>query len=124
MPFEEALEEIKKHISFKEDTFVGDIVLVGTPAGVAYAFIHTITQDIKKNWYNVTFSLLVMPPLELTWTLRQEQMSGEIFTINGEEHFMVAVNFANNPFKSNASNGNDRADMRQSGKVLQLKPKK
>ena len=39
MPLEETLEEIKKYISFKKDTFVGDILLVGMPAGVSYAIV-------------------------------------------------------------------------------------
>jgi len=93
MALKETLEEIKNHISFKKDTFVGDIVIVGMPAGISYAIVRDIKPDHKKDWYNIEFSLLMLPPVELTWTLRQPQMSGEIFTIDGDEHFMVAVDF-------------------------------
>jgi hypothetical protein len=91
MPLEEILAELKKKIIFKENTAVGDIVLVGMKPGLFYGLVLDIKPDVKKNWWDVTFKLLVIPPVDITWILRTPQMNGEIFTINGEEHFMLSV---------------------------------
>jgi hypothetical protein len=91
MPFEVILNELRKKIAFKENTAVGDIVLVGMKPGLFYGLVLDIKPDVKKNWWDVTFKLLIIPPVDITWILRIPQMNGEIFTINGEEHFMLAV---------------------------------
>lgn len=85
------LDNLKKHIKFKDRTSPGDIILVGMPSGLFYGLVHEIDSNVKKNWYNVSFKLLTIPPLDITWILRQPQMEGEIFTINNEEHFMISV---------------------------------
>jgi hypothetical protein len=122
MLLEKKLQDIKKYISLKNATYTGDILLVGTPDGIYYATVHDIKPDIKKNWYIVRFTLLVLPPVELTWTLREPQMCGEIFTINDEEHFMAAIELesgsADNPPSDRGTNHE------QSGKVLQFLQKK
>ncbi len=45
----------------------------------------------KKTGINLSLNFLILPPVEITWILRIPQMSGDIFTINGAEHFVVAV---------------------------------
>jgi hypothetical protein len=93
MHLKNQLADIKKHISLKNTTLTGDIVLVATPQGFFYAIVLDISPDYKKDWYAVNFTALVLPPVTVTWKLRDPQMCGEIFTINGEEHFMQAVKF-------------------------------
>ncbi|MCX8044935.1 MAG: hypothetical protein N3B18_12520 [Desulfobacterota bacterium] len=91
MNMQTILATLKTRMSFKATTAAGDIVLIGMPTGLFYGVIHHIEPNIKKNWYNVFFKLLVVPPVDMTWILRTPQMTGEIFTINGQEHFMIAV---------------------------------
>lgn len=91
MPLEELLAELKNNIMCKEKTVVGDVVLVGMKPGLFYGVVLDIKPDIKKDWWNVNFKLLVVPPADITWILRTPQMNGEIFTIGGEEHFMIAL---------------------------------
>lgn len=91
MDLDRALQDLKKHIQFKETTEPGDVILVGMPSGLFYGLVQSIDKNIKKDWYNLNFKLLVMPPADMTWILRIPQMTGEIFTINEAEHFIIAV---------------------------------
>jgi hypothetical protein len=91
MPLEELLSELRNKIAFKGKTSVGDIVLVGMKPGLFFGVVLDIKPDIKKNWWNVNFKLLVIPPADVTWILRAPQMNGDIFTIGGEEHFMISL---------------------------------
>ena len=91
MPLIQIFNELKKTIPFKETTAEGDIILVGMKQGLSYGVILEISPNVKREWWDVQFKLLVIPPVNLTWILRTPQMSGEIFTMNSEEHFMIAV---------------------------------
>ena len=91
MPLEELLAELRNKITFKEKTAVGDVVLVGMKPGLFYGVALEIKPDVKKDWWNISFKLLVIPPVDITWILRTPQMNGELFTIGGEEHFMIAI---------------------------------
>ena len=91
MELNTVLGTLQKQITFKKTTTPGDIILIGMPEGISYGLVHSIENDAKKNWYNLTFTLLTVPPLNVTWTLRIPQMCGEIFTINDQEHFVIAV---------------------------------
>jgi len=91
MPLIQIINELKKTIPFKETTAEGDIILVGMKQGLSYGVILEMNPNVKREWWDVQFKLLVIPPVNLTWTLRTPQMCGEIFTMNGEEHFMIAV---------------------------------
>jgi len=124
MLLEKRLQDVKKYISLKNATNTGDILLVGKPDGIYYATIHEIKPDIKKNWYIVRFTLLVLPPVKLTWTLREPQMCGEVFTINGEEHFMAAIELESGSTNNPSSDLDRGTNHEQSGKVLQFLQKK
>jgi len=124
MTVKEVLQDIKKNIPLKDDTNIGDIVLVGTPDGIFYASVLEINQDIKKNWFNVRFTLLVLPPVELTWTLRQPQMCGELFTINNDDHFMLAIELGAKTADTLLNDHDSNTSPNRQGKVLQLIPKK
>jgi len=91
MPLIQIFNELKKTIPFKETTAEGDIILVGMKQGLSYGVILEINPNVKREWWDVQFKLLVIPPVNLTWILRTPQMCGEIFTMNSEEHFMIAV---------------------------------
>ncbi len=124
MTLDKKLKDIKKYISLKDTTYIGDIILVGTPEGIYYATVRDIKPDIKKNWYIVRFTLLVLPPVELSWTLRDPQMCGEIFTINEEEHFMAAVKLEPETKEETLNKCDCDTTPKRSGKVLQLPQKK
>lgn len=91
MEMSNILATLRTHMPFKPDTREGDIILVGMPTGLFYGIVQAIEPNIKKNWYNLSFKLLVVPPVDITWILRVPQMNGEIFTINGQEHFVIAL---------------------------------
>jgi len=91
MDISKVLQTVRSYMQVKPTTAPGDIVLVGMPSGVFYGMVDSIEPDGKKNWYQVKFKLLILPPVEITWILRIPQMSGDMFTINGAEHFLVAV---------------------------------
>jgi hypothetical protein len=91
MTLEEMLAELRKNITFKDKTAAGDVVLVGMKPGLFYGVVLDIKPNVKKEWWDVSFKLLVMPPVDITWILRTPQMNGELFTIGGEDHFMIAI---------------------------------
>ena len=64
---------------------VGDVVLVyseGQP--VVYARIESIEPDVKKDWFQVSLSILTIPLQAVTWILRKEYVDGEGFTMGGK----------------------------------------
>ena len=94
MPLIQIFNELKKSITFKKTTDAGDVILVGMKQGLSYGVVLDIKPNVKREWWDVHFKLLVIPPVNLTWILRTPQMCGEIFTMNNEEHFMIAVEMA------------------------------
>ncbi len=91
MDIPKVLQTLRSYMQVKTTTAPGDIILVGMPSGVFYGMVESIVPDGKKNWFHLKFKLLILPPVEITWILRAPQMSGDIFTINNEPHFLVAV---------------------------------
>ncbi len=94
---EKTIQELRRIISFKDTTQAGDIVLnaIAEPKSVFYALITDISPDqAKRDWWQLTMHILGLPPQKVTWALREPQFSGrEVFTMNGIEHFMQAVDF-------------------------------
>ncbi len=106
---EKFIADLKKIIPFKDTTDKGDIVLVAAkePPTLIYAVVTAIERDVerKDEWWHVTMSLLTVPPQQLTWTLRTQQMTGvEVFTMGGEERFFKAVEISssNEPKPANS----------------------
>ncbi len=125
MHLKKQIADIKKHISLKDTTLAGDIVLVATPQGFFYAIVLDISPDYKKDWYAVCYTALVLPPVNVTWKLRGPQMCGEIFTINGEEHFMQAVVFDIQGLKNLSREHNKTEEtQRSTDKVVPFIPRK
>jgi len=93
MDFEKAIIELKKIVPLKENIDVNDIVLFILPDMSIYGIVSEIKIDgYKRNWWNISFTMLTIPLKKYTLTLRIEQMTGkEIFTIDGKQHFLSAV---------------------------------
>ncbi len=96
---EKLVSELRRIIPFQDTTDIGDIVLIVSkePQMLVYALVTDISRDTsrKAEWWNISLTFLTIPPQEITWTLRTEQMTGmEIFTMGGEERFVKAVNFS------------------------------
>jgi len=90
--------DLKKLVPFKDTVVAGDIVLIAAkkPQMLVYALVQEIVRDDAKRdeWWHVSMHILALPPRKVTWTLRTPQMTGlEIFTMDGEERFMKAVDF-------------------------------
>ena len=95
---EKFITELKQIITFKNSTERGDIVLIAAkkPPMLVYALVTSIERDTtrKDEWWHVGMSLLMVPPQQITWTLRTSQMTGmEVFTMGGEQRFVKAVDF-------------------------------
>ncbi len=95
---EQLVGELKKIMSLKSTTTVGDIVLVAAkkPQMLVYAMVGDIERDQtrKAEWWHITLHLLSIPMQTVVWTLRTPQFTGqEIFTMGGEGRFMQAVRF-------------------------------
>ena len=95
------VKELEQHLNFKNTTDIGDIVVIAAkePQMLLYAHVTDIEADTtrKDEWWNVRFSVLSIPIQEMIWTLRTPQMSGEIFTMGGEERFVKAIEFKTRP---------------------------
>ena len=88
----------------KKITGEGDLVLVhyqDKPA--VYARIEAVEPDIKKDWYQVTLTLLTVPHQVITWILRAEYINGESFTMNGNAMKLVLLERL--PVENNNKNG-------------------
>ncbi len=62
----------------------GDVVLVyyqDEPA--VYARIEAIEPDMKRDWYQLTLTLLTLPSQAVTWILREEYINGASYTMGG-----------------------------------------
>lgn len=71
---------------------IGDIVLVyyeGEPA--FFARIEDIAPDHKPHWFHVKLLVLQVPVVEIVWTLREEYISGDSFTMEGKTIRMELV---------------------------------
>ena len=93
---EKLVEELRKSVSFKNSTEIGDIVLIAidTPRSLLYARVRDFERDDSRRdeWWHINLQLLTVPPQEVKWTLRREQFTGqEIFTMGGDKRFIQAV---------------------------------
>ena len=70
----------------------GDVVLVSyRDKPVFYARIEAIEPDVKKDWYQLTLTLLTFPIQTVTWILREEYINGSPFTMGGQSMRIEAV---------------------------------
>lgn len=94
MHMQEVLATLRSRMKFKSGTKPGDLILIGMQPGLFYGMVQSIIPNVKRDWFDFSFKLLLVPPVDVTWALRIPQMTGEIFTLNGEEHFVIAVDAA------------------------------
>ncbi len=96
---EQIVTELRKIMKFKETAMEGDVVIIAmdNPESIVYGLVTGFERDTsrKDEWYHVTLQLLLMPPQEVTWTLRVPQFSGEeIFTMGGDKRFIAPIDFS------------------------------
>jgi hypothetical protein len=93
------VKDLKKLVPNKDTLEAGDIVLIAAkkPQMLVYGLVNEIVRDDTKRdeWWHVSMHILSLPPQKVSWILRTPQMTGlETFTMNGEERFMMAVDFS------------------------------
>ena len=121
---EKLVAELQQIVPFKETTDIGDLVLIVAkePQMLVYALVTDITRDTtrKDEWWHVGLTFLTVPPQEITWTLRTDQITGkEVFTMGGEERFVKAVNLA--PTLSRPTEKPDSGSSKEKAKAPFLK---
>jgi hypothetical protein len=63
---------------------IGDVVLVyQEERPTLFARIEDISPDPKPGWYQVKLLILQVPLAESVWTLKEDYINGEPFTMNG-----------------------------------------
>ena len=95
---EQIVEELRKIMPLKKETREGDVVVIAmeNPESIIYGYVCGFERDSSRRdeWYHVTMQLLLMPPQQVTWTLRIPQFSGEeIFSMGGDKRFMAPLDF-------------------------------
>lgn len=119
---ENIVKELNKLVKFKDNVGVDDIVLIVAkkPQMLVYGLVTDISRDETKHdeWWHVSMHILSLPPRKVTWTLRTPQMTGqEIFTMDGEERFMKAIDFDTEekrpPKKAVKKEGNTKSSLRR-----------
>lgn len=120
---ENLVEELKKAVAFKDNTEVGDIVLVviDNPRSLLYARVKGFERDFSRRdeWWHVSLQLLTVPPQEVIWTLRRQQFSGqEIFTMGGDKRFIKAVDLGE--ISSDSPGDGSKSDDKKGRPKLQL----
>jgi hypothetical protein len=71
---------------------IGDIVLIYHNEQPAFfAQVRDILADHKRDWYQVKLLVLQVPLTEVTWILREEYISGDTFTMDGDRVKMEKV---------------------------------
>ncbi|MFZ5774989.1 MAG: hypothetical protein ACOY3Z_05850 [Thermodesulfobacteriota bacterium] len=92
---DKVVKDLQGVVPFKETTIEGDIVLVVADS-LFYALVTGIERDTtrKDEWWHVSMRMLVIPPQQIVWTLREAQFTGkETFTMGGKPRFIKAVDF-------------------------------
>jgi hypothetical protein len=96
----------------------GDIVLIyhkDQPS--VYGRIEAIRPDIKKDWYQVTLTLLTIPHQVVTWILRAEYINGAPFTMGGNTMKMVQFERLSIEDIDRGKNSSDVSDTKQKSSI-------
>ena len=107
----------------------GDLVLIHVEDKPAFfARIEWIEPDAKPEWFQVGLLVLQVPPVEVTWILRQEYICGAAFTMGGRKVVLeqvVAPARRVTPDQELKSDKGDRkrpVGQKETGKVISLFP--
>jgi hypothetical protein len=77
---------------------IGDVILVyyeDQPA--VFARIDAIEPDVKKEWLQLTLTLLTIPTQPVTWILRPSYIDGDPFTMGGKAMRLEKVKKSEKP---------------------------
>jgi hypothetical protein len=86
----------------------GDVVLVHLEKQPAFfARIEEIAADRKRDWYQVRLLIFQIPVTEVTWTIREEYIDGEPFTMNGRQIRLEKVEGCRKPAKEGLPSNQD-----------------
>lgn len=123
---DELIRELKQLLQLKDTTAKGDIVILASanPKMLIYALVTAVEPDPqrKRSWWNISMEVLTLPPRKVVWTLREPQFTGqEIFTFDGVEHFMQAVQFDNVSSSPPSKNPEDERPKSMSSKLRIIK---
>jgi hypothetical protein len=115
----------------------GDLVLVHVEDKPAFfARIECISADVKPDWYQVGLLVLQVPPVQITWILKEEYINGVLFTMGGKRLLMEQVRVPATESPPDQQDGSDRDNKRhasvaggppgrgEKGKVVSLFDKK
>lgn len=119
---EKIVADLKNIFVFKEETRVGDIVLI-VAERIMYALVTGIERDYAKKdeWWQVSLQLLTIPPQKVAWTLRTPQFTGqEIFTMGGEERFVKAIDFGGSGEEAGKKTGGQPGPGKKKGSFLKV----
>lgn len=91
------IEKLKADIVFKDDTNIGDSVLVViqgdqmAPNAIMQGLVTDIERDAKPGWWIVTI-IFLFPPKRIKWQLKHEYFIGQnTFTMNGTPMWIAAI---------------------------------
>ncbi len=101
---------------------INDIVLIydkGKP--FAFARIEDIYPDGRKNWYKVKMLVLKLPLQVTTWTLKEEYIAGEEFTIDGDTIRLELVTSPDEKhLKTNSDSSEENIKIKKKGNIIYL----
>jgi hypothetical protein len=132
MEMENFVEEIRLQVPFKDETEIGDIILMlkENEKGkmiIAYAQVLNFTLDTTKRdeWWHVGLVFMDLPLVFKTFTLQKSHFTGqEIFTMGGKKVFIKAVNTASFlEENNNTDNQNQKELLEKKEKKIPPKPK-
>ena len=104
-------------------TTTGDIVLIYCEEQPAFfARIEGISNDQKRDWYQVRLLLLQIPVTEVLWILRGEYIDGEAFTMDGRRIRIEKVTGPQRPKpdSSPSDSGSGNKDAPVKNKVISI----
>jgi len=102
---------------------IGDVVLIYCEDQPAFfARIEDISNDRKRDWYQVRLLVLQIPLTEAVWILRDEYINGEAFTMNGRRIKIEKVTRPLGPQPESLSSDSDfrKKDAAVNDKVISI----
>lgn len=97
----------------------GDLVLIcNNTRPLMFVVVHKFVANQRDGWWDVEFLSVTMPVNQFIWTLREPQIDGEEFSINGEKMniipFYDLINGKDNP------KNKSKEQIKTNGKVINL----
>ena len=93
MEFEELIGEMSQVVKYKEFLEVKDVILVIKPDISFFGYVYKIEPDTKKDWWDIYFTTIMLPPQIFKWILKESYINGEVFTMEGIKTFVKPVMF-------------------------------